>query len=309
MTGGAGFIGSHLVDALLARGDRVRVLDSFDPYYDPAWKRGWLAPGAELVEGDLLDPAALGRALEGVDAVLHLAARAGVRDSFADPAAFERVNVGGTAAVLAGMRRAGVRRLVFTSSSSVYGARRGEPFREADPPDPRSPYAATKLAGERLVADWQAATGGDAVVARLFTVYGPRQRPEMAIHRFTRQLLAGEPVTVYGDGASVRDYTFVADVVEGLVRAVDRASGLDTVNLGGGSPVRLDRLLDRLAAALEVPLRVRRLPEQPGDVPETRADLARAGARLGWAPRVPLEEGLRAWVSWVRGKAALFLSR
>lgn len=305
VTGGAGFIGSHVVEALLARGDRVRVLDNLDASYDPAQKRRQVARRADLVIGDVRDPDAAARALAGMDAVVHLAARAGVRPSLADPAAYESTNVVGTATLLGAALGAGVARVVFSSSSSVYGARRGEAFREDDPPGaPASPYAATKQRAEAVVAAWQAESGGAAVSARLFTVYGPRQRPEMAIHRFARLLLAGEPVTVYGDGSSLRDYTFVTDVVDGLLRALDRAEGYRVVNLAGGRPVRLDHLLDALAAALGVPLRVRHLPDQPGDVPETRADLSLASAWLGYAPRVALEDGLARFVAWLRDDAA-----
>lgn len=288
VTGGAGFVGSHLADALLARGDEVRIVDNFDDAYDPAVKRRHVPAGAELVEADI-------RALpdgvfDGVDAVAHLAARAGVRPSLSDPARYARVNVEGTAAVLAAMARSGVSRMVFASSSSVYGARRGAAFRESDPADrPASPYAASKRAAELFCA----ASGLDVAVVRLFTVYGPRQRPEMAMQRFARQLRDGEPVTIFGDGTSVRDYTYVADAVDGLLRGLDRAEGFRVVNIAGGVAVPLHQVVDTLADAMGVRPVVRYLPDQPGDVPETRADLSLARGWLDYVPRVGIAEGLR----------------
>ncbi len=277
VTGGAGFIGSHLVETLLGRGDRVRVLDNFDDAYDPAIKRARVR--GEVIEGDVRDEAAVAAALRGVDAIVHLAARAGVRQSFDDPAGYHAVNVEGTATLL-GLREG--RPMVFASSSSVYGVRRGEAFRESDPVAPASPYAASKALAETLCAEIAA--------VRLFTVYGPRQRPGMAMERFAAQLRAGVPVTLYGDGRSVRDYTYVADAVEGLLRAVDHGPGL--WNIAGGRAVPLTEVVETLAEALAVPLQVVHLPDQPGDVPETRADLTRARAELGYAPRVGLREGL-----------------
>ena len=281
VTGGAGFIGSHLVETLLARGDRVRVLDNFDRTYDPAIKRARVR--GEVVEGDIRDPIVVAEALRGVDAIVHLAARAGVRQSFDDPAGYHAVNVEGTAALL---RLRDGRPMVFPSSSSVYGVRRGEAFRESDPVAPASPYAASKAVAE-------ASCAGIAVV-RLFTVYGPRQRPGMAMERFARQLRGGEPVTLYGDGSSVRDYTYVGDAVDGLLRALDHGPGL--WNIAGGRSVALTEVVQTLADVLGVPLRVVHLPDQMGDVPETRADLARARADLGYVPRVGLREGLERLV-------------
>jgi UDP-glucuronate 4-epimerase len=282
VTGGAGFIGSHLVDALLARGDEVRVLDNFDPVYDPALKRARVR--GEVLEGDVRDADIVARALDGVHAIAHLAARAGVRQSFDDPAGYQAVNVAGTANLLA--RRDG-RPMVFASSSSVYGVRRGEAFGEDDPVAPASPYAASK-------AEAEASCQGVAVV-RLFTVYGPRQRPGMAMERFTNQLRAGTPVTLYGDGTSVRDYTFVSDAVDGLLRAL--AHGAGTFNIAGGRAVPLMEVVTTLAEVLGVTLHVAHLPDQPGDVPETRADLTRAATVLGYRPQVELREGLARYVA------------
>ena len=281
VTGGAGFIGSHLVEALLARGDRVRVLDNFDSTYDPTIKRARVR--GEVVDGDIRDPIVVADALRGVDAIVHLAARAGVRQSFDDAAGYHAVNVEGTATLL---RLRGGRPMVFASSSSVYGVRRGEAFRESDPVAPASPYAASKAAAE-------ASCAGIAVV-RLFTVYGPRQRPGMAMERFARQLRGAEPVTLYGDGSSVRDYTYVGDAVDGLLRALDHGPGL--WNIAGGRSVALTEVVQTLADVLGVALRVVHLPDQMGDVPETRADLARARADLEYVPRVGLREGLERLV-------------
>ncbi len=299
VTGGAGFIGSHLCDALRERGHGVRVVDCFDDAYDPALKRARLRPDVELIEADVcaFDDAWLA----DIDAIVHLAARAGVRASLADPALYARVNVEGTAAVLASAARRGVRRLAFASSSSVYGARRdGAPFRETDPVDaPASPYAASKRAAELFCA----ASGLDVACVRLFTVYGPRQRPGMAVERFVGAALRGAPLPLFGDPSSSRDYTYVSDAVDGLLRALGRAEGFGIVNVAGGHTVRLDTLAATVCAAAGVPLRVDALPPQAGDVPETRASLEYASAWLGYAPRVSIEEGVRRYVEWVRGNS------
>ncbi len=305
VTGGAGFIGSHLVEALVARGDRVTVLDNFDPYYDPARKRanvaGWRG-GAALIEGDLREPAVLAHALQGVDAVIHLAARAGVRASLAEPSLYVDVNVTGTQVLLDGLRTAGVDRLVYASSSSVYGARSQGPFREDDPVlAPVSPYAATKLAGEHLCQAASHSHGLRVSAMRLFTVYGPRQRPEMAIHLFARRALGGLPVEQFGDGSSRRDYTFVGDIVAGLMAALDRPRPFRVYNLGNGSPVTLGQLLAGVERVFGARIERRPLPDQPGDVPLTWASIDRASEELGYAPVVPLGEGLERFKAWILG--------
>lgn len=291
VTGGAGFVGSHLSEALRDRGDDVVVLDSFDTAYDPAIKRRQVPTGVEVVEGDIRDRALLDRLLPRVDAVAHLAARAGVRESLADPGLYASVNVEGTAQLLAAL---GDRPMVFASSSSVYGARHG-PFLETEAADiPASPYAASKRAAELFCA----ASGRAVTCARLFTVYGPRQRPAMAIAKFVRQVRAGEELTLFGDGSSIRDYTFVSDVVDGLMRALDRTDRFRIVNLGGGSPIRLDALVAEIGRAVGREPRIVHAPMQAGDVPETRADITLARAWLGWSPAVGIPEGLRRYVAW-----------
>ncbi len=289
VTGGAGFIGHALVRRLIARGETIRVLDNFDDAYDPALKV--VPEGAECVVADVRDAAAVRAALADVDRVYHLAARAGVRESLAAPAFYVDNNVGGTSCLLEAMRRSGVARLVLASSSSVYGAREGL-FSEGDPVAPASPYAATKLGSEHLARAAHVTHGFDVAVCRLFTVYGPRQRPQMGIAKFIGQINAGEPLTLYGDGRSVRDYTFVDDAVSGLVAAMDAAEGYRVVNIGGGAPVSLALLARTLAGAAGVPLTTVSLPDQPGDVPSTRADITLAREWLGWTPQVGLREGL-----------------
>src|SRR6185503_10155003 len=270
VTGAAGFIGSHVVDALLERGDHVTGLDNFDPFYSPAEKRANLSaalanPHFKLIERDITDPSALDQALgSSVDAVVHMAARTGVRPSLADPESYWAVNVGGTQAVLAAAERAGVQTFVFASSSSVYGNSRSVPFREDDPaPSPISPYAETKLAAEGACRAHQARVGGFMICLRLFTAYGPRQRPDLAVRTFATHLSAGRPIPMFGDGSSERDYTWVEDIVEGVLAAVDRgAEGrqeFEVINLGSGCPVRLDRLVTLLSRALDVPRLVEHL--------------------------------------------------
>lgn len=306
VTGGAGFIGSHLVDALLARGDELRVVDVLDDYYDPRIKLGNMVGFRDRVhfaQVDLRDRAGLERALEGCEAVIHLAARAGVRPSIRQPELYVDNNVRGTQVLLDAMAARGVKRLVYASSSSVYGARSGAgAFRESDPVSrPVSPYAATKLAGELLIHAACATGDLQASCMRLFTVYGPRQRPEMAIHLFARKTLAGEAITRFGNGESLRDYTFVGDIVRGLVAALERPDGFQVYNLGSGRPITLNGLLEALARVLERPLRIEQLPDQPGDVPATWASIDKAREELGWAPERDLDEGLNAFREWLIG--------
>jgi len=308
VTGAAGFIGSHVCEALLRRGDRVRGLDDFDPFYDPALKRRNVeearrAGELPVLEGDVRDAARVREALDGCDAVVHLAARVGVRPSLLDPVGYADVNVRGAAVVLEEALRAGVRTFVAASSSSVYGVRSGGAFAEGDPCDRQvSPYAASKRAMELHVAARQAAAGIDLACLRFFTTYGPRQRPEMAIHSFARALEEGRPVPVHGDGESRRDYTYVDDVVDGVVRALDRSRGFRLYNIGGSRAVSLAALVAALEAALGRKAVVDRRPDQAGDVPLTCADLSRARAELGYEPRTTLEEGLRRFVEWLRSR-------
>jgi UDP-glucuronate 4-epimerase len=312
VTGGAGFIGSHLVDRLLARGDEVAVLDNFDDFYDPAIKRRNLAaasrhPKFRLFEADLRDAAAVRAALQATrpEKIVHLAAQAGVRPSLQRPQHYVDVNVTGTLHLLQAMVESGCRRLVYGGTSSVYGASGKPPFTESDPADrPVSPYAATKRAAELLCHTRHAIHGLRVTVLRFFTVYGPRQRPEMAIHKFARLMLAGEPIQRFGDGGSVRDYTYVDDILDGVVKAADHDEGYGTYNLGESETHTLTELIELLAKELGVAARVEGQPDQQGDVPATCADITRSRAILGYAPRVPLREGIRRFVAWLRQEIA-----
>ncbi|MGC9319375.1 MAG: GDP-mannose 4,6-dehydratase [Armatimonadota bacterium] len=307
VTGAAGFIGSHLSEALVARGDRVIGLDNFDPYYDPAIKRRNVAELVQderfqLIEGDICDPEAVERAFGyGLDGVIHLAARAGVRPSIEDPVAYARVNVDGTAVLLQAAREHGLDRFVFGSSSSVYGAANEVPFSEDQRVDrPISPYAASKVGAEALCYTWHHLYRMAIVVLRFFTVYGPRQRPDLAINKFVRLLEAGEPIPQYGDGSSSRDYTYVADIVRGIIAAWESDLQWEIINLGSSAPVRLDEMIAAVGEAVGVEPVVEVLEDQPGDVPRTYASIDRARRLLGWEPRWSLAEGLREFVAWHR---------
>ena len=310
VTGAAGFIGSHVVERLLARGDRVIGLDNFDTFYDPALKRANLRaaldhPGFRFVEGDLRERALVDRLLAegGVEAVVHLAARAGVRPSLVDPELYADVNVRGSAVVFEAARAAGIRRVIYASSSSVYGGNEKLPFAEDDPVDhPVSPYAATKKANELQAHVYARLFGMTMIGLRFFTVYGPRQRPEMAIAAFTRLMAEGQPVPMYGDGSSRRDYTYIDDIVDGVLAALDRGQGYRIYNLGESATTTLARLIELIAGQLGVTPRIERRPEQPGDVPATWADISRAREELGYDPQVPVEEGIRRYVAWFRGR-------
>jgi UDP-glucuronate 4-epimerase len=310
VTGGAGFIGSNLVDRLLAEGQMVTVLDNFDPYYDRALKEANLeqarqSPKFRLVDGDLNDPATLDQAwAEGPpEVIVHLAAKAGVRPSIQDPIGYSRVNVEGTLHLLERVRVRPDTRFIFASSSSVYGDRDTAPFRETDQvDDPISPYAATKKAGELLCHTYHHLYGLPVTCLRFFTVYGPRNRPDLAIAKFVTLVDRGEPIPVFGDGTTRRDYTYVDDTVDGIVRAAKRCRGYAIYNLGNSRPVELARLVDLIGEALGHTPRVQRLPSQPGDVRQTFADISLAQRELGYAPATPLAEGLQRYVAWYRGE-------
>jgi UDP-glucuronate 4-epimerase len=311
VTGAAGFIGSTLVDRLLADGCQVVGLDSFDPFYPREDKRRNLARARDcstfqLVEGDIRDAQAVARVFEGgrFDAVVHLAALAGVRPSLERPAAYADVNVVGTATLLEAAVRHGGPQFVFASSSSVYGERTDGPFRETDAVErPVSPYAATKRAAELLAHSFHHAHGLPVTCLRLFTAYGPRQRPDLAIRKFAALMQAGAPVPVFGDGSSLRDFTYVDDIVEGLVRASRTDLGFSLLNLGAGRQVSVLDVVKLLERVLGVTAQVDWLPLQVGDVPRTWADVSAAGEALGYAPTVQLDEGLARFVAWLKETA------
>ncbi|HZI66864.1 MAG TPA: NAD-dependent epimerase/dehydratase family protein [Thermoanaerobaculia bacterium] len=310
VTGGAGFIGSHFTARLLARGDRVVIFDDFNDFYDPELKRENVAPFASypdfrLVEGDIRDRALVFRtfAEERFDAVAHLAARAGVRPSLRQPVLYEEVNCVATLHLLEAAVAHGRPLFAFASSSSVYGLNSKLPFSEDDPIDrPISPYATTKRAGELHVFAAHHLHRLRAFCLRFFTVYGPRQRPEMAIARFIRSIEEGVPIPFYGDGSSRRDYTYIDDIVDGVEAALDRGpdSGFEIVNLGGARPVTLSELVAQVERATGRKAKLDRQPDQPGDVPVTYASVEKAERLLGFRARVPLAEGIERSVEWFR---------
>jgi UDP-glucuronate 4-epimerase len=309
VTGAAGFIGSHLVERLVADGHQVVGLDAFDDAYDPAIKRrnleGALRHKAfRLVEGDVRDRDALSKAADAVDIVVHLAARAGVRASLRDPLLYEDVNVRGTMNVLAVCSEKNVSRLIFGSSSSVYGMSAQPPFSEDDPAArPISPYAATKRAAELMCFTHHHLHGLPITCLRFFTVYGPRQRPDMAIHQFTRRIDRGERITLFGDGTSARDYTYVDDIIDGVMASLSLASGFDIINLGGAETTQLRELVSLVEKALGKRAQIEWLPDQPGDVAVTFADVSKARRLLGYAPKVKVPEGVARFVEWYRAQA------
>ena len=309
VTGGAGFIGSHTVEALLQRGHRVTVVDDFNDFYDPSVKRRnatVFSGQAELVEADIRDAARLKDvfARGHFETVIHLAARAGVRPSLAQPQLYTEVNVLGTQRVLEFARTFGVRKFIFASSSSVYGVNQKVPFCEDDPIfKPISPYAATKLAGEALCHVYHHLYGLDMVCLRFFTVYGPRQRPDLAIYKFTRAIAAGKPIELFGDGSARRDYTYIDDILQGIMACVDRTFGFEIINLGESQTTSLLDLVALIERAVGQKAAVRMLPPQPGDVPVTFADITKARRLLSYNPQVKIEDGLPRFVEWFKGRA------
>ena len=311
VTGGAGFIGSHLVDSLLADGWQVTVFDNFDPFYAPAIKEANLRAhsaqsGFALVRGDLRDANAV-NALEGTryDVIVHLAARAGVRPSIEDPVGYQDVNVTGTQLLLELARRIGTTQFVFASSSSVYGVNPRVPWREEDHVlQPISPYASTKVSGELLGHVYSHLYGMRFLALRFFTVYGPRQRPDLAIHKFAQLMLAGKSIPVFGDGSTRRDYTFIDDVVRGVRAAMDyTASQYEVINLGNTRTVTLSEMIGGLEQALGVTARIERHPEQPGDVPQTWANVDKARALLGFDPSTTYQDGVARFAAWLKQSA------
>ncbi|MBI1321603.1 SDR family NAD(P)-dependent oxidoreductase [bacterium] len=310
VTGAAGFIGSHVVDRLLADGHRVTGLDNFDDFYPATVKRANVAKALahdafELVEGDIRDAALLDELFDHArpDGVIHLAARAGVRPSLENPALYMDVNVTGTVRILEAARKlTQPPKVVYSSSSSVYGDRDTAPFRETEDVDsPISPYAASKRACELVASTYHHLYGLHITGLRFFTAYGPRNRPDLAIAKFTRMILEDQPIPMFGDGSTRRDYTYVEDIADGVVRALQRCNGLNLYNLGNSSPVVLTELIETIGKALGKTPKIDRQPLQPGDVSQTFADITRARTDLGFEPRVPFAEGIRRYVEWLRG--------
>lgn len=306
VTGGAGFIGSHVCERLMDSGHDLAIIDDLNDFYDPRLKFSNLA--ALRAHGDFrfhrMDISDSRRVMAAIreeqpEAIIHLAARAGVRPSLDDPLLYERVNMQGTVALLEASRQSGVRKFVFASSSSIYGIANQVPFREDDHFNwPISPYAATKLAGEKICFTYSHLYGLPVACLRFFTVYGPRQRPDLAIRKFTEMIDRGETIPVFGDGSSGRDYTFVQDTVDGILAALHHDCRYEVFNLGNSSPVDLLTLIRTIEGALGKKADIRWLPNQPGDVPITYADISKAQRLLGYSPRVTLTEGIRRFVEW-----------
>lgn len=313
VTGGAGFIGSHVCERLLQTGHAVWAFDDLNNFYDPQIKRRnvreiqSLAKPFEFTQGDITDRHALDELFGSVkfDQVIHLAARAGVRPSLAEPALYQRVNVEGTVNLLEAARRNSVKKIIIASSSSVYGVNSKVPFSESDPIfSAISPYAASKLACEALGHVYHHVHGMDIAMLRFFTVYGPRQRPDLAIHKFAQLINGEKPIPVFGDGSTARDYTYVTDTVDGVMACTQKEFGFEIFNLGESQTVTLNKLIELLEYFLGKKAVIDRQPLQPGDVPITFADISKARARLGYHPTVKIEKGIRLFIDWFRRNPA-----
>lgn len=309
VTGSAGFIGSHVVDKLLGDGKRVVGVDNFDPFYDPSIKMRNMEhntnhDGFVFYNADIRNKKQMGEVLEDfeeneISTVIHLAARAGVRPSIDDPLLYADVNINGTMNLLELCKEHDIENFVFGSSSSVYGINEKIPFSESDVVDRSiSPYAASKKACELFCYTYHHLYDIRIACLRFFTVYGPRQRPEMAIHKFTRLIDHGKEIEMYGDGASRRDYTYISDIVEGIIATLDKKIGYEVINLGNSSVVELRYLIRLIEENLGKEARIKQLPDQPGDVPVTYADISKAKRLLGYNPRVGIEEGVERFVEW-----------
>lgn len=310
ITGAAGFIGSHLSEAMLARGHRVVGLDNFDPFYEEAIKRVNLTAlqqhdGFEFVEGDIRDLQQVRALTADADVVIHLAAKAGVRPSVEDPLGYQDTNIRGTSVMLEACKDRKGLRFVFGSSSSVYGNNARVPFSEDDPIESlQSPYACTKRCCELLCQTYHSLYGMPITSLRFFTVFGPRQRPDLAIHKFVKMIENGDSVTVYGDGSMRRDFTYVDDIVSGVMRAAETCDGLKTYNLGNSSPVSVMELVEQIEAATGKQANIEHVAQPPGEVRQTNANIERAARDLDFAPKTTLSEGLAHFVSWYRNERA-----
>ena len=312
VTGGAGFIGSHLCERLLSDGIRIVCLDNFDNFYDPQIKIKNAEEIAKkysglfaLVTGDIRNPDHLSMIFQKnqVDFVVHLAARAGVRPSIADPLLYQDVNIRGTIVLLEACRKHGVENFIFASSSSVYGENQRVPFSEEDLDiQPISPYGATKRAGELLCYSYHHLYGMNIACLRIFTAYGPRQRPEMAIHKFTRLIDQGEKIPVYGDGSSSRDYTYIDDLVNGILGVIRYHKGFEVYNLGESQTTALKELIQLIEEAFGKKAKVEMLEFQPGDVSVTYADISKAERMLKYQPKIKMEEGIRRFAEWYKAQ-------
>ncbi len=308
VTGGAGFIGSHVADKLLERGDKVSCVDNFNDYYEPEQKKSNIKKQQHnknyaLYREDILNLKQMddifGKAKP--EAIIHLAARVGVRPSLKEPLLYNDVNVKGTLHILELARKHGVKKLVFASSSSVYGANKKVPFSEDDRTDrPISPYGATKKAGELLCHSYHSLYSMDIACLRFFTVYGERGRPDMAPYKFTKLISEGKEIEVYGDGRTKRDYTYVADIVQGVAAALDRELGYEIINLGNSNTVELQYLIGLIEKETGKKARIKEMPMQPGDLPVTYADITKARRLLGFSPRTKIEAGIKKLVAWYR---------
>jgi UDP-glucuronate 4-epimerase len=307
VTGAAGFIGSHLCDKLLADGRQVVGVDNFDDFYEPKVKWRNLENSLAydnfgLIEADIRDASAMDDAVEqGFDVIVHLAARAGVRPSIENPLLYADVNVSGTVVMLEAARQHNVKKFVFGSSSSVYGNNKKVPFSEKDNVDfPISPYAATKKACELICHTYHSLYGIDMTSLRYFTVYGPRQRPDLAIHKFARLIEQDEPIPVFGNGSMMRDFTYIDDIISGTTAAIEKCAGYNIYNLGESKPIKLRKLIEHIERALGKKAKKEFLPKQPGDVERTYADISRARRELGYKPGTDIKQGLGKFVQWLR---------
>jgi len=334
VTGGAGFIGSHLCDRLLDQGHEVLCVDNFNDYYDPKLKEQNIAqaikhPNFTLIRGDILDIELLDAVFSGnlghrtsnigrsngighrtsdfgpPDIVVHLAAIAGVRVSIASPAKYVDVDIKGTVNLLEKAKEYGIKQFIFGSSSSVYGLNKKIPFSEDDPTDLQaSPYATAKKAGELYCATYRELYGTPTTILRFFTVYGPRQRPDMAIRKFSELMTEGKPIPMFGDGTSKRDYTYIDDCIEGIMAAINKSFDFEIFNIGNSTMVKLKDLIELIAENLGVNPEIEQLPEQPGDVPITLADISKAKTLLGYRPKTSIEEGIERFIRWFKERSS-----
>lgn len=310
ITGGAGFIGSHLSEKIIDLGHKVVCVDNFNDYYDPAIKENNISgiidnENYRLYRADILDKKAIGEifSIDGIDLVIHLAARAGVRPSLSNAALYEKVNVEGTINLLENCREHGIRRFIFASSSSVYGGNKKIPFSETDRVDfPVSPYAATKKSGELICYTYHHLYDISIFAFRFFTVYGPRQRPEMAIHKFSRKILGDKPVEVYGDGTSSRDYTYIDDIINGITNSLGCINGYEVINLGNSKPVGLLKLIGLIEETAGKKALINFEDMQPGDVFTTYADTQKARKLIDYSPETPIEKGIGHFIEWYKKK-------